>query len=155
MQTVRGVVKRLERILNAGVNEYKNLYSQPKPADGRGIFLPDEANFRRHTCVYGKKIERSMAGKDPLRRRIEVVNTGSKSRWSAQPLDWRYISVIPPYGNVRGSPLEGFVWEIGTLLREDFPRSSDARAFCRFVAREYRRMREEHGRSGLSPLTPV
>ncbi len=34
----------------------KNLYSQPKPPDGRGIFPSGKANFRRNHCVYFKKI---------------------------------------------------------------------------------------------------
>ena len=64
----------------AAKSRIKNLCSQPKMPNGREILPPDEANFRRHTCVYGKKIERSMAGKDSTRRHIEVVNTGSKTR---------------------------------------------------------------------------
>ncbi len=57
------------------------------------------------------------------------------------------------YGNVSSSPLEGFIWEIGLLLREDSPRSGQAHTFCRFITREYRQMWEEHGRSGMPPLT--
>ena len=35
---------------------FKNLYSQLRMPDGRGVFTPSEANFRGYTCVYGKKI---------------------------------------------------------------------------------------------------
>ena len=35
---------------------FENLYSQLKMPNGRKIFSPDEANFRRLTCVYGNKI---------------------------------------------------------------------------------------------------
>ena len=45
----------------------KNLYSQPKSPDGRGIFPSGKANFRRNNCVYFKKIQRRMTGKGPVR----------------------------------------------------------------------------------------
>ena len=43
-------------ILSAPVIKCKNLYSQPKLLDGRGIFPAGKANFRRNNWVYFEKM---------------------------------------------------------------------------------------------------
>jgi hypothetical protein len=59
---------KISELYLAADKKYKNLYSQPKPPDGQGIFPSGKANFRRNHCVYLKKIQRGMAGKDPVKR---------------------------------------------------------------------------------------
>jgi hypothetical protein len=49
-------VLQLHCVLPYRGQESKNLYSQPKPADGRGIFPTGKENFRRNHCVYFQKI---------------------------------------------------------------------------------------------------
>jgi len=64
----------------------------------RGFFLPNETNFCRHTCVYGRKIERSMAGIGLPRRRSEVVNAGHPETTCQQLLNQVY-KILPQTDN--------------------------------------------------------
>jgi len=49
----------------------KSLLKISKYAGCARVFLLCEANFCRHTCAYGKKMERSMAEKGGCRQRVE------------------------------------------------------------------------------------
>ena len=63
----------------------KNLYSQPKMPDGREIFPPDEANFRRHTLCISRKFNEVWREKIRPDGILSVVNTGSKFELENHP----------------------------------------------------------------------
>ncbi len=60
---------------------------------------------------------------------------------------------LPDLNGIYSSLLEGFLWEVGLIYRENSPHSEETRIFCRFIAEEYGHIKAEQQQSGRSPLS--
>ncbi|MBP3700596.1 MAG: LysR family transcriptional regulator [Lachnospiraceae bacterium] len=62
-----------------------------------------------------------------------------------------YKEDIPEFARGYYSLLEGYVWEIVLLCRDGSPLRREIQIFCRFLAEEYEKMKEEQRQSGILP----